>query len=296
MILVCTANGRVGIRTVKALTEAGHKDVIAGVRDPSSPGEAAQAGVEIRRVDYDDLPGMTEAFKGVERVIYIPSFADTEQRAQQGRNAVAAAQAAGVGHYVAIGIMDARADSPLPFAHAYAAMENAIKSSKLNWTIARTSMYTDNLAEQYPMWLKNGVLVTCAGDGKISYVSRDDIAAALAGLVTTPLTQHAGKTYTLTGPDALTYEDVRDIVSEVFDRPIEMKHVETEAFAAALKEIWGVAYEGHEHVARVTALFQVVFKQGMMADVTDHVAELSGRPPETVRHWLERHDPVPVPG
>lgn len=289
MILICTATGRVGSRMIERLRAEGRANVIAGVRDPSACAALAAQGVELRKVDYDDKAVMTEAFSGVERVLFVPSFADTEQRKTQALNAIEAAQAAKVAHYVAIGIMDARPDSPLPFAHAYAAMEQRLRDSDLTWTIARTSMYTDNLAEQYPMWLKNGVIVTCAGDGKISYVSRDDIVAALTGILTSDPKRHHGKTYTLTGPRAHSYDEIRSIVSEIFGAPLDIRHVAQQDFANTLKEIWGVAYEGHDHVARVTSCFQVVFKQGMMAPCTADVEVLSGRPPETVSSWLTRH-------
>lgn len=80
---------------------------------------------------------------------------------------------AGVQHIAFVSIMDTRPESSLSFATCYEKTERTLFESGLGATIFRPSMYTDNLLEQIPMWLKTGELVTCAGEGKISYVCRD---------------------------------------------------------------------------------------------------------------------------
>lgn len=289
MIIVCAASGRIGQRVLQLLAaQADHLNIAAGARNPVAEGAGSWDG-EFRLVDYDDLAGMIKAFAGAERVVFIPSFADTEQRATQGRNVVRAAEQASIEQIVFVGIMDTRKDSPLPFARAYGEIEEALNQSPVSTVILRTSMYTDNLAEQYAMWLKTGQLVTCAGNGKISYVSRDDIAASIVGVLSTPIEAHNNRVYTLTGPEALSYEQIATLINELFDTNIQIINVEREEFAKRLKEIWGVAYDGIEHVARVTPLFQTVFKQGLMSAVSSDVEELSGKKPESVRDWLMRH-------
>ncbi len=291
MLIVCAANGRIGRRLVSLLSDGpAPGPIVAGVRDPATADTDFGEAVALKRVDYDSVEGMQETFAGAERVVFIPSYADTDQRAQQGRNVVAAAEAAGVKQLLFVGIMDTRHDSPLPFARAYGQIEDAIRGSSLSWVILRTSMYTDNLAEQYPMWLDRGELVTCAGDGAISYVSRDDIAASLAGVLSEPIETHSGNTYTLTGPEALTYADVAARIESRFNTSITVSDVSVDEFGDRLRQIWGLAYDGIEHVARVTPLFQMVFKEGLMSAVTDDVERLSGHAPETVEHWLARHD------
>lgn len=290
MILVGAAKGRIGSRTIdRLINDERFQAIAAGVRDVTASQDLAARGVEVKAVDYDDVSGLNAAFKGVERLVLIPSFADTGQRAQQGRNVIQAAEEQGVKQIIFIGIMDTRMDSPLPFAHAYGVIEEALRKSSIGWTVLRTSMYTDNLAEQYPVWLERGELLTCAGDGRISYVSRDDIAASIVGVLAAPVEDHIGKLYTLTGPTALSYDDVCEVINGFFDAQVKVNNVAVDEFAERLREIWGVAYPETEHVARVTHLFQVVFRQGMMSEVTDHVEKLSGNPPEDVLTWLGRN-------
>ena len=290
MILVCAASGRIGSRILNKLCETvAPENIVAGVRNLDNTGDLPDRGISARVVDYDNLEGLNNAFEGIERIVFIPSYADTQQRAQQGLNLIEAAEKQGVKQVVFIGFADAREESPLPFAKAYATIEKAFEESSLDWTILRTAMYTGNLEEQIPVWLKTGNLMTCAGDGKISYVSRRDITNSVVGVLASPVETHARKRYKLTGPEALSYEEVCSVVNVHFNARVEVEHLPVDEFAEKLLKIWGVAYPGHEHVARVTPLFQVIFKQGMLAEVTDHVELLSGSAPETVLNWFERN-------
>jgi NAD(P)H dehydrogenase (quinone) len=290
MILVCTARGRIGSCLIEDLCKNDRfHNIVAGVRDPDSCDGLWGERVEPRKVDYDDPAGLEEAFQGVDRVVYIPSFENTMRRAHQGLNVIQAAQKQGVSQLVFIGFADARWESILPFAKAYAVIEEGLHESNLNWTIVRTAMYTGNLLEQIPAWLKQGELLTCAGDGKIAYVSREDISASIIGILGASVADHARKIYKLTGPKALSYDEVCDIVNRIFSTNIQTLHLSREEFSDRLRKIWGVAYPEHEHVARVTPLFQEIFKQGLLSEVTNHVELLSGVQPEGVSHWLERN-------
>ena len=79
------------------------------------------------------------------------------------------------------------------------------------------------------------------------------------------------------------------MINRHFDAQVEVVQVSREEFGEKLREIWGVAYPGNEHVARVTPLFQTVFKQGMMSEVTNHVEILAGVAPEDFPNWLVRN-------
>lgn len=293
MKLICAATGRIGSRVIEALYKKGETgDLIAGTRNVEKAGQLKAKGVLTRHIDYNDADSILQAFEGIARVVFLPSYDDSEERAQQGVNAIRAAESKGVRQFILISIMDSRLDSPLSFARAYGVMEETLMSSTLDWTILRTSMYTDNLAEQFPVWLERKELVTAAGQGKISYVSRDDITASIVGVLSNTIAEHAKETYTLTGPEAHSYDAVAEIVSELFKTDIAVKHVSVEEFARDIKKKWGLAYDGAlNHVIRATPYFQLVFSQGFMEEVTDHVKLLSGNDPESVTDWLRRNVP-----
>jgi hypothetical protein len=90
----------------------------------------------------------------------------------------------------------------------------------------------------------------------------------------------------------LSYQSVCDVINKHFDAQVEVVQVSREEFGEKLREIGGVAYPGNEHVARVTPLFQTVFKQGMMSEVTDHVEMLTGVAPEDFANWLARNPEI----
>ncbi|MEO0497992.1 MAG: NAD(P)H-binding protein [Pseudomonadota bacterium] len=291
MIIIGAANGRIGQNLLKRVSQSSLRDhVYGGVRDiEKSRGQIEPYCAGAITVDYADKDALETRFEGAERVVLIPSYADTEARGSQFENVIAAAQAAGVQQVIFVGIMDTRSYSPLPFAHAYGRGEAALHASKLDFVILRTSMYIDNLEEQYPMWLKRGELITAAGDGAIGYVSRNDIAASILAVLSDPVEAHARRTYWLTGPEALNYAQVGEKLSAFFGNDIALTHVAEEEFAARLLDVWGVAYEGAEHVAKVTSKFQMVFREGLMSPVTRHVEMLTGQKPESVEEWFKRN-------
>ncbi len=288
MILVCAASGRIGAKVIEFLgSSASGNKIVAGVRDVEKHSYLLTEGILVRKVDYDEVASMVSSFEGVEKLLLIPSFAPTDKRLSENLNVIEAAKRAGVKHISFISIMDTRSDSPLSFAKCYGKTEEALAESGIKSAVFRTSMYTDNLHEQIPTWLKTGELVTCAGEGKISYVSRDDIAASIAAFLIRPQPESDYTTYTLTGPDALSYRDVAKIVNSIYGTSISMSHVTENQFRDTIKEIWGLSYGGKlEYILEQTAKFQVVFSEGVMSKVTEDVETLSGRKPQDVKSWL----------
>lgn len=291
MILVCAATGRIGTKVIDLLRQKiPANEIAAGVRDVEKNAGLAKEGISVRKVDYQNPEEMAESFEGVEKLLLIPSFAPTDQRLKENLNVIDAAKKAGVKHISFISIMDTRLDSPLSFAWSYGETENALAESGLKSTVFRTSMYTDNLNEQIPVWLKTNELVTCAGDGKISYVSRDDIAESIVAFLAGPMPGENQTIYTLTGSVALSYEDVSKIVDSIYGSSIKMKHTTPEQFRSTIREVWGLSYGGkHDYIIEQTTNFQIVFSQGLMSKVTNHVEELTGHKPQEASEWLANH-------
>ena len=84
----------------------------------------------------------------------------------------------------------------------------------MSWTFVRDNLYADF----FPFLADDdGVIRGPAGDGRVSAVAQDDIAAALAAVLLDPAA-HEGSTYTLTGPEALSLSEVADTMTRVLGR------------------------------------------------------------------------------
>lgn len=233
-ILVTGASGQLGRAVIAHLlgTEgiaAGR--ILAGTRDPARLAELAARGVRVVAVDFENPAGMTAAFAGVGRLLLISTDALDRpgRRLAQHQAAVAAAQAAGVGH-VLYTSMPSPDDSLIPFAPDHLGTEAALRESGLGWSILRNAWYQENLLMELAPALEHGAWTTAAGEGRYSPISRDDCAraaaAALAGRAV------PGRIYTLTGPELLSFTDIAAITARVFDQavaPVLLGEAEREA-------------------------------------------------------------------
>jgi uncharacterized protein YbjT (DUF2867 family) len=111
-----------------------------------------------------------------------------------------------------------------------------------------------------------GVLPAPAGDGAVAMIDPCDVAGVAAVALTGD--GHAGRTYRLTGPEAITYAQIAEVLGvEYVDVPPEVARRE---LAAAGMPGWLV-----DHLDGVFALI----RSGALAETTDVVRAVTGREP-----------------
>ena len=122
--------------------------------------------------------------------------------------------------------------------------------------------------------------MTNAGDGRTALVTREDCARVAAAVLLGD--GHEGQAYDVTGPEALSADDLAAIYSEVGGKPVEVVHVDDAAYAAGLVEHAGMP----QAVAEIYATFGAATRTGALSAQTDVVERLTGRAPGTVRELL----------
>lgn len=255
--------------------------LIASVRTLEKAKHFAELGVEVRHADYDDIDSMKSAFAGTDVLSLIPTLAPIEPRMIQHTNAVEAAQAAGVGRVVFSSFATASPESKFHVAPFIVFAESKLRESRLDWTILRSGMYLDPIADWIPELVSMGRLPYPVKEGKAAYISRDDLARATAAACTGE--GHAGRIYELTGAEALSMTKLAEIISEVTGRPIRFDSITDEEYA-------GICRTGKEEVPEfiipmLTTLYHAV-DNGEFEQVTDHVEKLTGKLPEPVASYL----------
>ena len=284
MILVTAANGRLGQAIMRALLRKTSADcIVAAARDPEKIVKAAAQNIQCRRADYDDPSTLRPAFANIDTLILVPSPAPVTQRIQQHRDVITAARSHHVGTIVFVSFMDARADSPLPYAHIFADTEQALAESTLSWTNMRMPYYIDNLLYWLPESLETGNIVSSAGGGRMPYVTQADLAESIATVATTT-EQHAGKTYELTGPESLNYDDLAMLASDIYGKPVTYMALSAEEYQQSLRQ--SGATESRIEIALGLA---AAIKEGAFDRVTSHVEQLTGHVPESVTTFFKRH-------
>ena len=278
--LVSGAGGHLGRRVVELLLARGAGRVIAGSRDPSKLADLAAKGAETRKVDFDD-PDLATAFTGVDGLLIISTDALDRpgRRLAQHKAAIAAAVKGGVKHVVYTSMPNPEPGSPIPFAPDHLGSEQALAASGLTWTVLRNSWYAENLQYSLPQVLASGQWYTSAGAGGTSYVTREDCAqAAAAALVEAPARNNR---YDITGPAALTIGEIAKIAGEVFGKSIAVVNVSDEQLAQGMTAA-GVPAP----VVPLFVSFDANARAGRIKIVTDDVAKLTGKAPQSLRDFL----------
>lgn len=132
------------------------------------------------------------------------------------------------------------------------------------------------------------VLSLPAGDGKVSFIDARDIAAvAVQVLVNNIDGKYNGKTYDITGPDALSYHDAVRILSEQVGKKISYVSVSEDDASNAMKEIglndWLIKtiLEGYNNL-----------RKGYFSPITNVVEEITGRKPVSFKDFAKDHAEV----
>ncbi len=228
---------------------------------------------------YTDTRAMVEAFTGTDTVFLVSAREDPD-RAAQHRGAVDAAIAAGVGRIVYVSFVGAAPDAVFTFARDHWRTEEYIRATGVRHTFLRDNLYHRGLAL---MVGDDGVLRGPGGDGRVASVSHDDIAdVATHVLLDDDVRRHDAATYDLTGPEALTLDEVARSLTSVTGREITY-HPETLDEAYASRERYGAPrFEVDGWVSSYAAI-----AAGDLAAVSDAVERLVERPAQSFAAWLD---------
>lgn len=264
---VSGATGQLGGRVAARLAAHGVQQKLL-VRDvtraPSLPGAEAAAA------PFHDGEACRSALTGLDTVLMV-SASETPDRVEQHRTFVDAAAAAGVRHLVYISFYGAAPDATFTLARDHFATEEHIRAAGLDATFLRDNLYADFL----PMLAgEDRVIRGPAGDGRVAAVAQDDIADAAVAVLRDPAA-HAGRTYDLTGPEALTMAEIAEVVGARY-------HSETIEEAYASRERYGAPkWQVDAWVSTYTAI-----AAGEMSGVSTHIADLTGHPATSVAELL----------
>lgn len=263
--LVLGATGKTGRRVAARLRMRGMP-----VRAASRSGET--------RFDWSDPGGWGTALDGVAGAYVVaPSTPGPVHEF------VARAEAAGVRHVTLLSGRGADTWGDSTFGLDMRDAEDAVRGSSLDWTILRPNNFAQNFDEE--LWhapLLAGELALPAGEVPEPLIDIEDVAAVAATVLTEP-GRHAGRTYELTGPRAVTFGEAVELISRASGRPMTYKQISAAEYAAMLIED-GVS----DHVAHDVAEMFVLMERGLIADTTDGVAAVLGREPRTFEDYVAR--------
>ncbi len=272
-LTVTGSTGAVGGRVARRLANAGLSQRLLVREATQAP--ALAGGVPVSVSDYGDPDSMEEALAGT-RTLFLISFRESEDRLQRHLAAVDAATAAGVERIVYLSFLEASADSTFLLGRQHFATEEHIRSKDVGFVFLRSSLYADFVPY---FTAADGVIKAPAGDGKVSWISRDDIADTVVAALLTD--RFDGATLENTGPQALDLHETAAVLSRVTGRDISyVEESEDEAWESRRPTgapDWEIAGWVSSYLA---------IANGELSTVSDTVTRLTGHPPIDVESLL----------
>ncbi len=273
-ILVTGASGRLGKAVVETLVDSGI-NVRAATRHTTKI--KWTDWVQPVVFDFEDRGLYRAALDGVSGVFLIAPPLDFQAPAKV-IPFIDTAQEKGIRHVVFNSALkaDSYEDNPLRL------IERHLMKSGLNYAILRPNFFMENFSTGWaaPM-IEKGEICMAAGDGKTSFISVIDIARVATVCFRE---KRSGAEYNLTGPEALSHEDVARIISDVCGRTITYKSIsEMEMMKGAREE--GMPESAIEYLAGIFGLV----RKGLLAETTGIVREVTGKPPISFKEFVQKN-------
>lgn len=197
----------------------------------------------------------------------------------QHENVIKAAERNGVKHIVKLSALGASKDSPIALMRWHAETEEQLRNSKIDWTFLRPQLYMQNLLRFGDSVASNGCFSTPMGSGEFALVDIRDIAEAAAKVLSGR--GHADKIYTLTGPAAVSYEDIAKHLSAILQRPINYNQVTQKQFYETLLEKGFPSWRAYD-----LAYIAEAYSNNSNKLITNDINTLLNRPSVSIQDFL----------
>jgi uncharacterized protein YbjT (DUF2867 family) len=270
-VLVTGGKGKTGRRVASRLTATG-VDVAIGTRTPDGPQD--------RRFDWADLSSGS-AFDGCDAVYLVAPTDRTDHLAVM-QPLLEEAVGRGVRRFVLLSSSLLERGGPMMGeVHAWLA------KSAPDWAVLRPSWFMQNFSEgtHAATIREDGLIYTATGTGRVGFIDAEDIAAAAAVslVATTPLNSDV----VLTGPEALSYDDVAAIITAALGRPVRHLSLGPAALTARF-----VAQGLPPDYAKTLTVLDTAIAAGAEDCVTSGVEQVTGQRPTSflafANHVLEK--------
>ncbi|MFC5410794.1 SDR family oxidoreductase [Larkinella bovis] len=279
MIAITGASGHLGKATLEFLrTKTSPDSLVALVRDPAKVADLAAQGIQVRAGDYDDSASLVASLAGIDTLVLISSSVTGPERVRQHTNVIEAAKEAGVKHVFYTSAPKPSLEARFTPAIDHFLTEELLKESGLTYTIFRNSIYLDVLPGLVGNAAETGQLFYPAGEGKVSFVLRADIAEGLANALTTE--GHENKIYEIGAPLSWSFKDIAAVLSQN-GKTVEYIDIPTRAFEAELMKHLPAP------VAKVYTGLAEAIKHNELNEPDPALENLLGRTPVSLAEFLK---------
>jgi uncharacterized protein YbjT (DUF2867 family) len=278
-VLVTGATGNTGSLLVPVLLRE-NVDVRIFVRDEAKAKPLQDLGAEVVTGDLDEPATILPAVKNVDK-IYLLTW-NGEMQLQQAENVINAAKYEGMPHIVRHSMWGSENSRIIKQGYK---IEEILKSSGLPWTLLKPTFYMQNTIMAAQTITSNGTIYWDMKDGKLGMIDVRDIADAALAVITGE--GYEGQEFILTGPEAISFNDVAEIFSKVLDKEVKYVNVPGDA---SFRSMVGMGMP--EWIAKGYVELSEGFRKNFAGRTTKNVEILTGHPARSFEQFA--HDFVQV--
>lgn len=270
-ILVSGATGTLGSEVVRQLSSHTDVNVKAAARSVERLKSIEGDKVKAVALDYNKPESMKEALKNVSKLFLLTP--DVPNAHELASNLVNEAKKVGVKYIVKQSIMGADESAEVGTMRLHRKAEKIIEESGIPYTFLRPNEFMQNFINFHSPSIKsNGAFYIPLADAKVSVVDVRDIAAVAVKVLTNDgNNSHKNKTYLITGPEAQSYHQMAELLSNATGKKISYVNVSEEEARAAMK---GMGMD-EWLISTISELFNY-FKKGHASQVSSAVEEVTG--------------------
>lgn len=279
-MLIGRATGATGKAATKLLLEAGFP-VRAFVHKEDQRSELLKAqGAEIFIGDALDFRAVRRAFDGIDRAYFVypmrPGLVQATTNFAQAARDVKAEFIVNMSQRTAVS--NAPSDS---------ALQHWLGEQIFDWagtpvTHLHPTAFAEWLFYMRTMIRDGRYAVAFEATGHFAPIAAEDQGAVIAAILADPHS-HAGKTYSLSGPEELTPPQIAEIVGKVLGKPVRYEKI---SGAQWVREVTG--QDIPFLVQHIDAIAEM-HRDGLMAGTTDTVKKIIGRNPLTLAQFVEKN-------
>lgn len=266
-VLITGGKGKTGRRVAARLTATGI-DVVIGTRMPDGPRD--------RRFDWSD-PSSASAFDGCDAVYLVAPTDRTDHLAVM-QPLLDEAMERGVRRFVLLSSSLLQPGGPMMGeVHAWLA------ESAPEWAVLRPSWFMQNFSEgPHAATIRDeGIIYSATGTGRVGFIDAEDIAATAVACLTA--TAPLNSDVVLTGPEALSYDDIAAIITAALGRPVRHVSLDPAALTARF-----VAQGLPPDYAKTLAGLDANIAEGAEDCTTPGVQRVTGQRPTSFRAFANR--------
>ncbi|WP_411736244.1 ergot alkaloid biosynthesis protein [Paenibacillus sp. M2] len=275
LTLIIGANGKTGSR-VAAILQKHHYPVRLAGRTKPSPSDSANNYVYF---DWYDSETYALALKNVNQVyLVVPVMDMTPEDVMI--PFIKEALWNGVKRFVLLGSASIDENGPI-----FGKVHQYLKAHAPEWAVLQPSYFMENFTEgPYRETTKQlGKIYSATGEGKIGFVSADDIAVVAFHALTDVVSHNTE--HIITGPDSLSYGQVADVLSRVLGQSIQHESLSDDE----LKNSMIRAGMSVEYAAALAGLDVPIREEGREDQTTDTVTKITGNSPISFEKFIQNH-------